>query len=158
MIYTIVIPLLLLFAPWAIVRFLFSTKQTSKLPYLKNAGFMWVSAGLWFVSQILPKVPIAGQTDTFIMHTIGGLVAALLYVYSVKSYQIKFEAWWQPWIGLFLFTSGLGVLNELFEFFLYSIGWPGVIGGDEWWDLTANTLGGFVAYCAFSLTVRFNKS
>lgn len=116
---------------------------------------MWLASFLWLISQVVPDIGISDQTDTFSMHTIGGVVAALLYVYALKTYKIKLEAWWQPWVGLFLFASGLGVLNELFEFFLYGLGVPGVVGGDEWWDLAANTLGSFVA---FALLRAFGRS
>jgi hypothetical protein len=145
-IYAVVIPVLLLFMPWVIVRFVFTTAKTKDLSYLSNSSYMWLASFLWLVSQVAPDIHISDQTNTFTMHTIGGIVAALLFTYAVKSYQIKFEAWWQPWIGVFLFASGLGVLNELFEFFLYGIGVPGVVGGDEWWDLTANTIGASVAF------------
>jgi glycopeptide antibiotics resistance protein len=145
-IYAVIIPALLLFMPWVLVRYVFVTKKTSKLNYRANAEYLWLAAGVWVLSQLLPRVSIYGQTDTFIMHTLGGVVAAILFVYTIKSYKIEFEATWQLWVGLFLFVSALGVLNELFEFFLYAVGVPGVVGGDEWWDLTANTLGSFAAY------------
>lgn len=145
-IYQFVIPALLLFVPWILVRYVFSTSKTRNLPYAQNAAYLWLAAGLWMLSQVLPEVPISNQTDTFTMHTVGGVLAAVLYIYAVKCYQIKFDEWWQSWIGLFLFVSAVGVLNELFEFFLSGIGWPGVVGGDTWWDLSANTLGSFVAF------------
>lgn len=148
MIYGVLIPVLLLVAPWFLVRFVFVTSQTRDLPYKNDAVYMWLASAFWLLSQLLPRVDVGGQTDTFVMHALGGFVAALMFVYVVKSYKIKFAQAWQPWVGLFFFVSALGVLNELFEFFLMAIGVPGVVGGDEWWDLTANTLGAYAAYGA----------
>lgn len=130
MIYGFIIPLCLLVAPWLLVRCVFKTDQTKNQRYTQHAVFMWLAAATWFLSLQLPQVSLFGQTDTFIIHTLGGVVAALLFVYTVKSYQPKFIAAWQPWVALFLFVSGLGVLNELFEFFLNAVGVPGVVGGD----------------------------
>lgn len=151
MIYGVIIPALILFMPWVLVRYVFVTKKTRNLSYRTNAEYMWLASGIWVLSQLAPRVSIYGQTDTFLMHTLGGVLAAILYVYAIKCYKVEFETTWQLWIGLFLFVSALGVLNELFEFFLSSIGVPGVVGGDEWWDLTANTLGSFAAYGLFML-------
>ena len=144
-IYYLIIPLALLFVPWLIVRYAFKTKQTENLPYKKHAAYLLAAALVWWAAMLLPNIPVSGQTDTTTMHFLGGAVAALLFVYAVKSYRIRFVERWQPWISLFLFVSALGVLNELFEFFL-SFTQFAVEGGDEWWDLAANTAGAYAAY------------
>lgn len=154
MLYGVVIPVLLLFAPWVLVRYVFKTKRTKDQKYSQHAVYMALASIVWLLSQLLPRVSLYGQTDTFIMHTLGGVVAALLFVYAAESYKIKFQAAWQPWVALYLFTSGLGVLNELFEFLLNTLGVPGVVGGDEWWDLTANTVGSLIAYVVFTIVKR----
>ncbi len=143
--------------PWVLVRYVFTTEQTRQIRYQDGAIYMWISSAIWVLSQILPNVPLSDQTDTTTMHTLGGVVAAVLFMYAVRVYKIRFETWWQPWIGLFLFASGLGILNELFEFFLQSVGWPDIVGGDEWWDLAANTFGAFVAY-GLAVVIKFVKS
>jgi hypothetical protein len=157
MIYRVILPALLLVMPWVLVRYVFKTSQTKNQKYTEHAKYVWLAVGAWLLSQLLPRVSIAGQTDTFIMHMLGGVVAALLFVYAVKSYGIKFEANWQPWVALFLFASGLGVFNELFEFLINALGLPDVVGGDEWWDLTANTLGSLAGYGAIVLAAKINK-
>lgn len=157
MIYTLFIPLALLFVPWLAVRFVFKTKNTQKLPYLKYAWLLWLASLAWFLSQWLPNIPISPETDTFTMHSMGGVVAAILFIYVCRVYQISFKYWWQAWLGLYFFVSGLGVLNELFEFFIDRTGIFDVIGGDEWWDLTANTLGGLVAFGVYKVISCFRK-
>lgn len=154
MLYTVVLPILLLFVPWLLVRFVFRTNHTKSLAYKTHAPYLWVAAALWVLAFILPDVHISTQTDTFTMHTIGGVIAALLFVYATKAYKIHFAVWWQAWVGLYLFASGLGVLNELFEFFLDTTKIAPVIGGDEWWDLLANTIGASMGYVALVLLRR----
>lgn len=151
MLYSVVIPILLLFVPWLLVRYVFATKQTKNLAYRTYAPYLVAASALWVLSFLLPNVPISSETDSFTMHSLGGMVAAVLFVYTVKSYDIRFEAMWQVWVGLYLFTSGLGVLNELAEFFLTKTNVEPIVGGDEWWDLLANTLGAFVAFGALWL-------
>jgi len=157
MIYTLFIPISLIFVPWLLVRFVFKTEQTKHLRYIKYAGYLWMASVVWFLSQILPNIPISPETDTFTMHTLGGMVAAILFIYVKKVYQIKFKYWWQAWLCLYFFVSGLGVLNELFEFFIDRAGIFEVISGDEWWDLTANTVGSFLAFSVYSLVNWFKK-
>lgn len=158
MIYTVFIPIALIFVPWLVVRFIFTTDKTKELPYLKHAGFLWAASAAWFLSQWLPNIPISPETDTFTMHSMGGVVAAILFVYVTKVYQVTFKFWWQPWLMLYFFVSGLGVANELFEFFIDRTGIFDVIGGDEWWDLLANTLGGFLAFSLITLFTELRKS
>jgi glycopeptide antibiotics resistance protein len=157
MIYEVIIPIALLIAPWLAVRFIFTTNRTRMLPYTKHAWHLWAAAIVWLLALTLPNIPISAETDTFTMHTLGGVVAALLFAYVVKVYKIGFTAWWQPWVALYFFASGLGVFNELFEFFLDSTGISLVIGGDEWWDLLANTIGAFLAYGIMHLVSRVVK-
>lgn len=152
MIYLVIIPLALMFVPWLLVRFIFKTQHTANLAYSKHAWLLVTASLTWVGAMTLPNVAIASQTETTTMHTLGGVVAALLFIYAVRVYQIQFRFWWQSVLALYFFVCGLGVLNELFELFLFKIGVPGVIGGDEWWDLAANTFGAYLAYLIARLT------
>lgn len=62
--------------------------------------------------------------------------------------------WWHEWVGLFFFVSTLGVLNELFELFLNKVAYPGMILGDERWDLLANTVGAFISFGVYLIGAR----
>lgn len=145
MIYLVVIPLGLLVLPWYLARYVFVTSKTKNLPYRQLAPYLWLCSGLWVVSQIVPNVPISPETDTFSMHFIGGVVATILFLFVIRAYDLKFNHQWQLWLGLYLFVSALGVANELFEFFLDESGLMPMPNTDTWWDLTANTLGAFMA-------------
>jgi hypothetical protein len=154
-IYSVLIPLGLLVVPWLLVRFVFATKATRSLPYRQHAWYLWVASAVWLASQLLPNVPISVETDSFTMHFMGGAVAAILFAYTVKVYRLGFDHTWQLWVGLYLFASGLGVLNELFEFTAdktWLIVLPDyVTTRDTWWDLVANTLGAFLTLACIRL-------
>lgn len=158
MIYTVFIPIALIFVPWLVVRFIFTTDKTKKIPYLKHARFLLVASAAWFLSQWLPNIPVSPETDTFTMHAMGGVVSTILFIYITKVYEITFKYWWQSWLMLYFFVSGLGVLNELFEFFIDRVGIHEVVGGDEWWDLLANTVGGFVAFGVYKTLFKSKES
>lgn len=157
MIYNVVIPAALLVAPWLVVRFVFVTPKSRRVTYKESSGFLGLAAALWVMALVVPNVPISPETTTFSMHMTGGAVAAVLFLYAVKVYGWTFAVWWQKWVGLFFFVSALGVVNELFELFLNQIGYPGMILGDERWDLLANTIGAFAAYGACQIAKRVPK-
>ena len=146
-IYGLVLPLFLLVAPWVVVRYVLTTAVSQRVSYKQSAPYLVPAAVLWAGAVLLPRIPIAnGATDTFLLHTGGGVVAAILFWYTVHCYRLRFVAWWQEPLLLYFFAGGLGVLNELFEFLLFQIGWLPDKGGDTWWDLAANTLGVALAY------------
>jgi hypothetical protein len=151
MIYSLYIPLALLFVPWLLVRFVFTTEKTRRLPYLKHAPYLWAAAALWWLALFVPNVPLSPETETFSMHFTGGGVAVILFLYVVKVYQLKFTYTWQAWMAMFMFVSTLGVLNELLEFFLDVTRIMPMPRGDTWWDLWANTLGALFVYFAVRL-------
>lgn len=155
MVHFIFIPLALLVVPWLIVRFVFKTPQTAKLAYKKHAWYLIGASAVWIAAMVLPNIAVSPETQTTTMHTLGGVVAAILFFYTLQVYGIKFKLWWQPILGLFFFASGLGVLNELLEFAMKRWGVPGVVGGDEWWDLTANTFGAYATYLVYLLINMF---
>ena len=149
MIYLVLIPICLLFVPWLLVRYVFATEATRHLPYRQHAWYLWLASSVWVASQLLPEVPVApAETSSFTMHFCGGVAATILYLYTLKVYKLQLVHIWQLWVGLFLFVSALGVLNELFEFAGYRTGLmpPDTTTMvftpiDTWWDLMANTTG-----------------
>lgn len=145
--YGLVLPLFLLVAPWVAVRYVLATETSRRISYKQAAPYLVPAALLWAGAVLLPRIPIAGgATDTFLLHTGGGVVAAILFWFAVRAYRLRFRQWWQEPLFLYFFASGLGVLNELFEFALSLAGILPDKGGDTWWDLTANTLGVALAF------------
>lgn len=153
--YQLVIPLFLSVVPWLITRYVFTTSVSKQMGYKRAAPYLLTASLLWAIDFALPDFPLfGGATDTFVMHTGGGVVAAILFWYAVSAYTLKCTLWWQEPLFLYLFVSGLGVMNELLEFFLHQTGYLPDSGGDTWWDLTANTLGAGLAF----LIVRLARS
>lgn len=148
MIHTVIIPAILTFAPWLVVRYVLATNTSRRLSYRQAAPYLWASAALWVVAMNLPVVPINDQTLTFGMHFTGGVVACVLYYFVVKAYALRFSVWWHAPVLFYFFVSGLGVANELLELLLNQTGIAvlDVHQNDTWWDLTANTSGGGSAF------------
>lgn len=151
MIYLVLIPLTLLFAPWVAVRYIFATKETARLPYSAMLPYMGLAAALWVAAFFVPNIPISNETSTFSQHAMGGVVAAVLFLAVSHAYQWRFGYWWQQIVCLYFFVSGLGVANELFELFATKSGIFWVESSDVWWDLLANTVGGIVAFGVYKL-------
>lgn len=143
--YGLVFPLFLLLAPWVVVKYVLATDASRRISFRQSAPYLVPAALLWAGAVMLPRVQTGG-TDTFLLHTGGGIVAAILFFYVVRAYRLGFAYWWQEPLLLYFFAAGLGVLNELFEFFLSQNGWLPDKGGDTWWDLSANTLGITLAF------------
>lgn len=147
-IHYIFIPLLLTFAPWLIVRYVLATEQSKRFSYKQAAPYLFAATAIWMLALALPNVAITDQTDTTTMHTLGGVVASILFFFAAKAYGVPFKAWWQEPLALYFFVSGLGILNELLELFMYQTGIlviP-VHQNDTWWDLLANTTGATIGY------------
>lgn len=156
MIYYVVIPTLLTFAPWLVVRYMLATKESRSVTYRQAIPYLWTAAVLWVVALSLPVVPINNQTESFGIHFTGGIVACILFYFAAKAYGWRFSIWWYAPVVLYFFASGLGVANELFELFLNQTGIvvADVHQNDTWWDLTANTLGAATAFLC-SKSVRY---
>jgi hypothetical protein len=147
--YALVFPLLLLVGPWLVVRYVLTTAASRRMSYRQAAPYLLPAALVWAVAVWLPRVAIAeGATDTFWLHTGGGVAAAILFWFTVRAYRLRFAHWWQEPLFLYFFAAGLGATNELFEFGLSLAGILPDKGGDTWWDLTANTLGITLAFLA----------
>ncbi|HZM64658.1 MAG TPA: hypothetical protein VFB59_05985 [Candidatus Saccharimonadales bacterium] len=151
MIYGIILPTLLTFVPWLAVRYVFTTKFSRQMTYGQSARYLWPAAIAWEIGVLLPVIPIINETETFGMHTMGGIAAGILFYFVVKAYHLRFGSWWQKPLALYFLVCGLGVSNELFELLLNKTGIivKAVHQNDTWWDLTANTLGATMAFiCA----------
>lgn len=147
MLYEVVIPLALLIMPWFAVRYVFVTATSRQVRYGQTAPYACTVAILWFIGCAMPQIPLfGGATSTFLLHTLGGIIAAILFWFMVQAYKLHFALWWQEMLLLFAFVCAGGVLNELFEFALHQTGFLADNGADTWWDLVANTLGASVAF------------
>jgi hypothetical protein len=155
MVYSVFIPIGLLFVPWLLVRYVFATKETRQLPYLQHAPYLWVAIVVWYLALVLPNPPWS-QTDTFTMHATGGAVATILFFYAAAVYRLKFANVWIALAAVYFFVSGLGVLNEILEFLLDTFVYE-ISNYDTWWDLVANTIGGIVAFMVFRLVPALRK-
>lgn len=121
------------------------------MTYRKSAPYLWAAAVAWEIGMLLPIIPVSDETETFGMHGMGGIAAGILFYFVVKAYSLHFSGWWQKPLALYFFVSGMGVMNELFEFFLNktTILVEPMHQNDPWWDLTANTVGATIAFvCA----------
>lgn len=146
MIYLVLIPLGITVIPWLLVRYVCVTEQTKRLPYRMHAAYLWLAALLWISAFFVPNIPITSESTTFGQHAVGGAVATVLFLYVTRVYNLSFRYWWQPWLAVYFFASGLGVANELFELLVTASGYIWIDGSDVWWDLLANTVGALVAY------------
>ncbi len=156
--YVSIVPLLLLCVPWLFARYVFATPASKQLSYRQSLPYLAPSAILWVIGFELPEFSLAhGATYTFGLHTTGGIIAAILFWYVVRAYRLRFAWWWQEPLALYFFVCGLGVLNELFEFAMFSAGLSPDNGRDTWWDLTANTLGATLAFATMLVIRRLSR-
>ena len=141
---SVVVPLLLvLVAPIAVKKFRGDDRRYRPLLYLACLVF--------FISWYLPSPFIDGRDTSFVTHFVGGgIFTGLLWYYLKSSFGWK-GRWYIEGAGLFGLVSALGVVNELFELFLFKIGGMSAGIADTSWDLLANTLGAFVFFCAYLL-------
>jgi hypothetical protein len=98
------------------------------------------------VSIFLPNVHISDQTTTFQQHFVGGgMYSACLYLYAVQLFNWRLH-WLVHLTVLFAWVSALGVANKLMEFAVLELHLAHIDTADAYWDLLANTLGGFAGY------------
>lgn len=116
----------------------------------KHRWILLLACVLFFVSWFLPSPPIDGMRTQFFTHFVGGGVfCGVLWLYLVRAKVIRLQSWWQEVVTLFALVSSLGVVNELFEIFLYEIGHMPYGIRDTSWDLLANTLGALAFYVLY---------
>jgi len=146
--------LILLMAIGTAVLPLIVSEAARFFPRLKlQPGSPWlpiVAAALLLVSIALPDVHISKQTSTFQQHFVGGgMYSACLYLYAKRVFGWR-PHWIIDMIFLFAWVSALGVANKLIEFAFLELRLVAIDTSDAYWDLFANTLGGFVGYFLLS--------
>ena len=116
----------------------------------KAPAWLPIAAGVFMVvSTRLPNIHISNQTTTFQQHFVGGgMYSASLYIYANRLFNWRLY-WRFDLITLFAFVSALGVANKLIEFAFLALHLASIDTADAYWDLLANTLGGFVGYFFF---------
>lgn len=129
--------------PWIVDQVHPASKQSNKKWYA-----LTLLAGILFpLAQVLPNIHISHETSTFQQHAVGGgAYCALLYTYFKQRFGWRTH-WLLDLALFFAFVSALGVANELLEFFLVKVLHDQHIDiYDTSWDITANTIGGFLGY------------
>lgn len=124
-----------------------------KIKYSLKTHWLWIAgaciSGLIgsFVYGIYP-----GKFGNFILHGSGGISAAFLFLYLIKTLKIGFN-WRLNLVILFAFVSMLGVMNELAEYFFELLG-VDIFSHDThdtWRDFVANTTGALLAWLCVNL-------
>ena len=118
-----------------------------------------ILAGVCMVTSTqLPNIHISSQTSTFQQHFVGGgLYAVCLYFYAKQLFKWKLY-WLVDLMAMFAWVSAFGVANKLIEFALLELGLANIYTGDAYWDLLANTLGGFAGYLILFRLIKISKS
>lgn len=131
------------------------TKFFPKVRLHSASPWLPIVAGvLMVVSTLLPDIHVSSETATFQQHFVGGgLYSAALYLYAKQLFGWKMH-WFVDLLALFAWVSALGVANKLAEFTLLKLGLVDISTSDAYWDLLANTLGGFVGYAALYAFAR----
>ena len=107
---------------------------------------------VYAVSWYVPSPPIDGRDTAFMTHFFGGGVFCGLLGLYVKQLRGWHAKWYVELAAIFAIVSSLGVLNELFEVFLYALNlMPNGIA-DTSWDLLANTLGAITFFAGYTLS------
>ncbi len=106
---------------------------------------------VFFLSLFLPSPLIHGQNTNFTTHFVGGgIFTGLIWLFLKLNFNLKLN-WLLELTTLYFLVCGLGVANELFEFFTNGIGLFNVPGNDTWWDLFANTVGALAFWIFYRL-------
>ncbi|MBW3568689.1 hypothetical protein KY385_01000 [Candidatus Parcubacteria bacterium] len=128
--------------------------------YSLKAYWYWVAAA--FITGVAGSLIYGQYTDkfgNFLLHMSGGISATFLFVYFTKTLKLKFINWRITLLVLFGFVSTLGVLNELAEYILETLGF-GIFSDDShdtWRDFAANIFGMLVAWVALNILQVFDK-
>ncbi len=130
-----------------------------KVKYSLRTNWVWLLGAfmLGIIGSILSEI-YPTTFGNFILHASGGASTTLMYIYILKTLNLKFN-WRINLVILFAFVSMLGVLNELAEyaFELMGIGTFSFDSHDTWRDFVANTLGAFTTWIVCLPFVVKNK-
>ncbi len=118
-----------------------------------------VLAGVLIViSTQLPNIHISNQTTTFQQHFVGGgMYSAGLYIYAKQLFNWRLH-WLVDLLVLFAWVSALGVANKMIEFAFLELHLAHIDTADAYWDLLANTLGGFAGYLLLYKSAKLRKN
>ena len=109
------------------------------------------AAIVFFLSLFLPSPLIHSQNTNFTTHFVGGgIFTGLIWLFLKLNFKFKAN-WLIELLSLYFLVSGLGVANELFEFFSNGVGLIHIPSNDTWWDLFANTTGAGVFWVTYKL-------
>jgi hypothetical protein len=121
---------------------------------VKRQRLLLVLASVLFGASIFfPSPPIYGEQTEFFTHFFGGGVfIGLIWLYFKPLFRTS--VWYYELVWLYLLTCAFGVLNELYELFIFVLGLNTKPLTDTSWDLLANTLGMLFFYGCYRLTKR----
>jgi len=123
-----------------------------------NSWLPVLAAILIVGSTYLPNIHISNQTSTFQQHFVGGgMYSAALYLYAKQLFGWRLQ-WFLDLIVLFAWVSAFGVANKMVEFALLKLHLASIDTNDAYWDLLANTLGGFFGYGVLYKFSRVKKA
>lgn len=134
-----------------------------EFPNLKTTWrdhWVWALAAVVFplIGSLL-DLAFGGIIGNFMLHAVGGgITSAFIYKYLSSLLNIKLN-WRLSLVGLFMFTSALGVLNELAEYAaeLLNLGIFTFDRHDTWRDFVANTSGSILAWAVIMCLSRDKK-
>ena len=137
--------------PYAVTRLVFRLPLT----WRRVVDYFPIIAGaLYPIARFLPEPHITAESITLVQHFVGGGFVSALYFFFLLYKSRSTRSLLHQFAGLYFFTSGMGVANELLEFCATKLGLYKLDSSDVWWDLLANTLGAFVLFTIVSLFFR----
>ena len=131
-----------------------------KIKYSLKAYTPWLIGAFatGIIGAVLSNL-LLGKTGNFVLHASGGFASTLLFIYLIKTLNLRFSFAISTLL-LFGFVCSLGVLNELLEYsvelasnWLFSFD-----SHDTWRDLTANTTGAVLAWSIYNLYILARKN
>lgn len=125
---------------------------------MKGNQLLLIAAALLFsISLFFPSPLIHGQETQFWTHFFGGGVfMGLLFLYFRPLIKRDLK-WYEELAILFMLVCAFGVINELYELFIFETGLATQVVSDTSYDLLANTLGAlafYIVYRGINITKR----
>lgn len=124
-----------------------------KRTYNLKMHWLWLTGA--FLTGVMGTIlsnMFDGISGNFLLHASGGVASTLLYIYLIKTLNLKFT-WLLHTLLLFGFVCMLGVLNELAEYVyeMLNLGLMSFDTHDTWRDMVANTTGALIAWLLYSV-------